>query len=295
MFTTGIKEAVLNANHSITISSGELIIDGVGRWAIAPAKMPRFSRVAARTAVNGVYQGAITLSSTLTAGDVVTVAINFATTRRTAEFVQEREYNGKPLVLSVTSSGTTATTLATDIAAALNAQETEAKAAYYYGTATSSTSNVSIPLTSEYVYVDTIEVHGPGGSTLGTVAVTATTAPVVGRGLPKQLEETVKAGSFGNSAPYQPGSDMQINWNTKYDQITFFIIPNEGSIGTSNVINGNPAKLAQFVLYVDELNTFISEWDTATIGTEIVFETAYGSSFGTDEATWLASGGLLKI
>ncbi len=287
MFTTGRKEAIINPSVQMAVVGGtDLLIEGVGRYPLTPDSLIRMVYTPPVNAVNGVYDANVTAVSgvTFAAGDLITVGITFKTTRRDPEFIQMFDYNnGKHLIFNVTSTGNSVNTLATDIRAALTAMSSDTKTDYHFGTISGSGSHVVIPMLDEFTYIGLIEINSASGTKLATAPIAATPAASQGKGLPKQLEENVRGGSFGNTGPYEARRDMQINWSTRYAQISFETQSTSDEMLNSSVVNGVSAKRNEFVIYVDEKHPIFTDaivgWNIASTGTQALIETAYGAAF----------------
>jgi len=311
MFTTSRKEGILNVNHNIILDPAKKIItvEGFGVFPISATKLERLSLAVARAEVSGAYEFAFTTTNTtlanFAANEPVTVGLTFRTTRRDSDYKSNGISEENVLILVVKPTASSVSALATAIKNELDALDYDVKKKYHIQTVVNTAGVLTITSDSPYYSVDFIEVNGPGGAKVSAFnslndGTGTSVIPVTGRGLPKQLEEQVKADSKGNTSHLRGiKNDMQINWNTTYAQLTI-VNKDAGNGEYTNIstVNGVTGSIKEAVMYIDMAHDFITTWNTATTGGKDEIEGASGMTFVTDPSTteevaWSDDGGLI--
>jgi len=304
MFTTGKKQGIFNAGHGITIADGVMTVVGFGSFPMSAAKMPKFSMVPELAETVGVYTLPFTTANTATtefvANDLLTVGLTFKSTRRDPEYKEDGEDEANTYILTIKPLAATAEGVATALRLALTNADYKAYEKYHINPAAfGATANVVITSDSSYYSLERVEINKSTGGSISDYLATITTPPVQPRGTAKFLEESVKSSGNDNKL-YSVGSDIQINPNTTYAQVTLtFATGGGGEFNSHDAINGSGAGFAEAVLYIDSLHDFVTTWATVTTGTEDLIEAAAGRTFTTSptpaqEITFMDAGGLLK-
>jgi len=312
MFTTGRKQSILNVNHKITVDAAKKLItvEGVGIFPISAVGLAAASYAESVAAVAGTSMAKFVAGNTVlanfAANELLTVGLTFGTLRRDSDYKENGISEDNTLIITVKPASSSYNDLAAAIRAELDALDYDAKAKYHIGTVAGATDEVLVTSDSEYYVLDYIEVNGVGGIKVSAFAPVNdgtgnSVLSVIGRGLPKQLEEVVKADSEGNTEHLLGiKNDMQINWNTTYAQLTLKNTSGPSAPGgMSQAINGVIGKVKEAILYIDMQHAFVTTWDTATTGAKDIIEAATGDTFITgptnaEEATWAKEGGLLE-
>ena len=266
MFTTGVKQKVINTDvFTYNTTLDELVVDGVGK--IRAANITKLLLQNTVAEVDGVYTYTLSLGSTVTAGDIISYGLDFTTYRASGEYSADRKEGVDPLILQYVASGTTADTMATDLAAAITAMSAKEKVRYHISTATASTTTVIITMTDWYAKPNQLEINGTSGIFIYNNAPAITTQGLEGRGLPKYIEESVKSDTFANRSAYAMEKEFQLDMNATYYQLYVEQASStEAMVGS--VINGGPTvRINKMLLWIkttldlDTLNILGAESD----------------------------------